>query len=263
MTDSEVEAGAPAALADRLLAYALDSLPLLPLFLVLEKPLGPAVSLLVTAALFSAVQAWMLSRWQRTPGKYLFGLIVYDLEGNAPSFDRGVKRALGYWVSAIPLYAGFIAAYFDEDRRAWHDKLSGTVVLEAYPKSPFARRFLDLFGTAAAGLLAAGWLFVWLGLPTALRWQRDARAQSVLEGIGFLQERHREKTGAYARSIEALYPDRNTAEVLDDLGAVFDYDAGIAVNAGEDRFWIRASAKDGSGDIFEISGPPPRFRVIR
>jgi uncharacterized RDD family membrane protein YckC len=38
-------------------------------------------------------------------------------------------RFIGCWISAIPLFFGFIWIIFDRRRQAWHDKLAGTQVI--------------------------------------------------------------------------------------------------------------------------------------
>ncbi len=65
-----------------------------------------------------------------TLGKLLAGTRVVNREDGGPV---GVARSLGrtvlYLVSALPFYAGFLALFWDQERRCWHDRLCATVVI--------------------------------------------------------------------------------------------------------------------------------------
>ena len=70
----------------------------------------------------------------QTPGKRLFGLLVIQTDGHKLSVGRAFLRVLGYWISALPLFLGFIWILFDGRRQGWHDKLAGTYVIYYRPK---------------------------------------------------------------------------------------------------------------------------------
>ncbi len=261
---AEIDEGpAPANFYDRFIAFVIDTLPLAPLYFLCVQYFIPILALFLTAALFAWMQAMMLMRWQVTPGKWLLGISVFDLEGNAPTFKRGFCRTLTYWVSAVPLYAGFLAAWFDEDGRAWHDKITETVVLETSPQLGKVRAAIRVFSGFLMAVLAGGWLFLWVGLPVYLDFQHERDARQALQVLGFLQEKHFQREGHYAQDFDSLFPKGKTGVMLEDLKKVLDFNAGLAMDAGPKSFSIRARAKDGNGDILEISGPPPKLRVIR
>ncbi|MDH0863758.1 RDD family protein [Mitsuaria sp. GD03876] len=71
--------------------------------------------------------------WQgATPGKLVAGLKVVDARsGKRPSPPQAALRWLGYLVSTIPLFAGFLWARVDAEGRTWHDRLSRTAVLRS------------------------------------------------------------------------------------------------------------------------------------
>jgi uncharacterized RDD family membrane protein YckC len=69
-----------------------------------------------------------------TPGKRLFGLRVLRTDGHRLGVGRALLRAAGYWISALPLFLGFIWILFDGRRQGWHDKLAGTYVIYYRPK---------------------------------------------------------------------------------------------------------------------------------
>jgi uncharacterized RDD family membrane protein YckC len=70
-----------------------------------------------------------------TPGKAFLGLKVVRKDGKHVSFGRALLRFLAYWVSAIPLFLGFLWVLWDPNRQGWHDKIAGTQVLYI-PKKP-------------------------------------------------------------------------------------------------------------------------------
>ena len=77
---------------------------------------------------------WVLAG--QTPGQRLLGLRVLSTAGQKPSLWHALWRLLGYFVSALPLYLGFLWILIDDARRGWHDKLAGTCVIYAWDARP-------------------------------------------------------------------------------------------------------------------------------
>ena len=69
------------------------------------------------------------SRWQATVGKQWMGLIVTDAAGARLDFLRASGRHAAKYLSAVPCFAGFMAALFNPQRMAWHDRLADTRVV--------------------------------------------------------------------------------------------------------------------------------------
>ena len=65
----------------------------------------------------------------RTLGKMAVGIKVINSEGSEVGLWESFMRWVGYYISAVFLFAGFIWAGFDEDSQAWHDKIAGTYVV--------------------------------------------------------------------------------------------------------------------------------------
>jgi uncharacterized RDD family membrane protein YckC len=42
-----------------------------------------------------------------------------------------ILRFLGYFVSAFPLYLGFLWAALDRRKQGWHDKIARTIVIHS------------------------------------------------------------------------------------------------------------------------------------
>lgn len=64
-----------------------------------------------------------------TPGKAILGIKVMRMNGAKLSFGRSLLRFFCYWISALPIFLGFLWVLWDPKRRAWHDKIAGTQVL--------------------------------------------------------------------------------------------------------------------------------------
>lgn len=66
----------------------------------------------------------------QTPGKRLMGLrVVTEDNTQRIHFGTAAKRYLGYWVSALPLFLGFIWVLVDDNRQTWHDKFANTYIV--------------------------------------------------------------------------------------------------------------------------------------
>jgi uncharacterized RDD family membrane protein YckC len=88
---------------------------------------------------------FFLSLANRTIGKALMGLQVVPLKGGRIGVIRATLRYLGYIVSIIPLFFGFVWILFSRRRQGWHDKIAGTCVVytwEAKPDEVFLRNGL-------------------------------------------------------------------------------------------------------------------------
>jgi uncharacterized RDD family membrane protein YckC len=88
---------------------------------------------------------FFLTLANRTIGKALMGLQVVPMSGGRIGILRATLRYLGYIVSIIPLFFGFIWILLSNKRQGWHDKLAGTCVVytwEAEPDDAFLKRAL-------------------------------------------------------------------------------------------------------------------------
>lgn len=64
-----------------------------------------------------------------TIGKWTLGLRVVRADGFPPTIGRSLIRFIGYLISAIVFFLGFIWILFDDEHRGWHDELAGTWVV--------------------------------------------------------------------------------------------------------------------------------------
>ena len=74
-----------------------------------------------------SIAAWLLVG--KTVGKALMGLRVLGQDGRGLTFSQALIRALGYYVSGLALFIGFLWVLVDDRRQTWHDKLARTIVV--------------------------------------------------------------------------------------------------------------------------------------
>ena len=68
----------------------------------------------------------------RTPGKWVLGLRVVGPDGEPPRLSRSLIRLLGYAISALALWLGYLWVLVDDDRQGWHDHMARTWVVYAF-----------------------------------------------------------------------------------------------------------------------------------
>jgi len=82
-----------------------------------------------------AIAAAVIGFWRycgATPGKIALGVKVVDAaSGQPPSLLRLVLRFIAYFVSALPLYLGFLWIAVDRRKQGWHDKIARTIVINS------------------------------------------------------------------------------------------------------------------------------------
>ncbi|MDP8990319.1 MAG: RDD family protein [Acidobacteriota bacterium] len=99
--------------------------------------LGPAmvgalgISRLVWLAVSTFYEVYFLSAHGATPGKMALGLKVIRADGGPLSPMLAVARHFAEWVSAIIFMLGYIMAGFDAEKRALHDRICETRVIQA------------------------------------------------------------------------------------------------------------------------------------
>jgi uncharacterized RDD family membrane protein YckC len=87
----------------------------------------------------------------QTPGKWLLGVKVVAQGGGRVSLLRALVRLVGYLLSALPLYLGFLWI-LGPRRRGWHDVLAGTEVVYVSRRGPPESRPLLSLGAVSRAL---------------------------------------------------------------------------------------------------------------
>lgn len=82
-----------------------------------------------------------------TPGKLAIGATIVDARtGGKPTVTQFIIRYVGYYVSLIGLFLGYIWVGFDARKQGWHDKLAGTVVVRRKSGASTPVRFEEVQG---------------------------------------------------------------------------------------------------------------------
>lgn len=117
-------AGPFAALSDAMASADLDAInAAMAQFQSDAVPVNLAVS-----AVYNVVMMTLFNG--QTLGKMVFGMRVVKKNGRRISvLDALLRNVLGYMVSQIFLL-GYIWAFADKEKQAWHDKMAGTVVVD-------------------------------------------------------------------------------------------------------------------------------------
>jgi uncharacterized RDD family membrane protein YckC len=79
---------------------------------------------------------FFLTLANRTIGKAIMGLQVVPLSGGRIGIVRAILRYLGYIVSAIVFFLGFVWIIFSRKRQGWHDKIARTCVVYSWDAKP-------------------------------------------------------------------------------------------------------------------------------
>lgn len=128
----------------RAAAYIIDSVLMYGVFLVLYLPGlvttdsygNPNATLSCVGSILGlGVQIWYYiffqSRSGQTLGKKWLGIKVVSADGTPLTRGRFVVRYLGYMVSSLMLYIGWLMPLWDPDQQAMQDKLARTFVVRA------------------------------------------------------------------------------------------------------------------------------------
>ena len=82
--------------------------------------------------------AYFVAFWSatgETPGNRLMRIRVVTADGQRLKPSRALLRCVGLLLSALLLFAGYLMILFDGRRRALHDRLARTVVIESHTLS--------------------------------------------------------------------------------------------------------------------------------
>lgn len=83
--------------------------------------------------LYALPPALIMTFWIRksaTPGKMAIAATIVDAKtGGKPTTKQFLIRYLGYGLSTLPCFLGYLWVVFDARKQSWHDKLADTVVV--------------------------------------------------------------------------------------------------------------------------------------
>ncbi len=103
-----------------------------------------------------------------TPGKMIVGIKVVRSDGEPISFWRGVARYFATIPSSLILCIGYLMAAFTDRKRALHDMICDTVVVDKWAFTPQPELQREELGTAAIVILAGCALLIMLAVAFAV-----------------------------------------------------------------------------------------------
>lgn len=261
----------PARFNERFIAYFLDTAPFAlgysgVVYFALDKLGGPAMA---RPLALGFVAAYVLYHFVGnltggTIGKRLMGLRVLRRDGQKLGVVGSLVRALGSCVSTPLANWGYLVALVHPENRAFHDLISGSVVIEPR-RAPPAQAAL-MFLTAALMLCGLYFLMFWVNLykprPQDLEAMEDAKKGLMI--MADIEESWRKDHGAYTDKLEDLAAASGDAVKFHQaMGELFDAKSGFKLLAGNRGYKIEGGAKDAWHKRFILSGPPPRVTPVK
>ena len=134
---TEPAAGGPsgprASFGRRFAAVLIDGILLLIIDTILRQIFSLGVyyvlSLIINWGYYTAMEG---SARGATLGKMALGIRVLDFErGGRLSYGRALIRNVAKILSTIPIFLGYFWMLWDGEKRTWHDKIAGAVVVPA------------------------------------------------------------------------------------------------------------------------------------
>lgn len=92
---------------------------------------NPALSFLLQLLLpaLLIVAFWVYR--SATPGKMVISAEIVDAKTlGKPTTGQLIVRYIGYYLSSLVFFLGFLWVAFDKRKQGWHDKIAGTVVIK-------------------------------------------------------------------------------------------------------------------------------------
>ena len=92
----------------------------------------PAAVIWVTSGIGISV-AYLFGFWVwrgQTPGKMAVGVKIIRTDSSPIKWQCALRRFLGYIVSLVTLFVGFIWVAFDDRKQGMHDKIADTYVVK-------------------------------------------------------------------------------------------------------------------------------------
>jgi uncharacterized RDD family membrane protein YckC len=115
----------------RFVANFIDGLILIIPNLILRLVLPGALGLVSASVLGAVYTVYFWTNGGSTPGKKAMGLQVVLADGGGVlDVATALVRYVGYFISALPFFLGFLWAIWDPRHETWHDKIAKTKVIK-------------------------------------------------------------------------------------------------------------------------------------
>ncbi len=246
-----------ASITERFVALAIDYgiifLPLQLIVWVICKTVGTYLELWMLIAMavgmnlvFVLYETVFSSGGRVTLGKNLVGIAVVKKDKSGPlSIPQAFLRAVGYYVSAILFFGGFVLALVDDRKRALHDIFGGSVVVELRERAAWEVWAMRALGTLLIVLFVGG-LYQSFG---GRNWQNKYKvrqATDFLQNIALLEEGHKLRYGYYTNDILRLaLLSGDPVQFQRDMQKVLSTGRGsLRIGVKDNMYKISALAKD-------------------
>jgi uncharacterized RDD family membrane protein YckC len=122
-----------------------------------------------------------------TPGKIVVGAEIIDFEsGKKLQYWQLLIRYLGYFVSTIVIFLGFIWIAVDDYKRGWHDILAGSAVVYTIRDNAKTKLYMIISAIAALVFFIASYFVLTSMLKIQLTQQHDlTTGQYIAEGFDY------------------------------------------------------------------------------
>lgn len=120
-----------AGFGERFVAYLIDFIILGIVGVIINVIFAPAVVIILDLVVGIGYDAYFWTTTGQTPGKMAMGLKVVRADGGQLLDGGGaILRYIGYIISGIPIFLGFLWVLWDPKHEAWHDKIASTKVIK-------------------------------------------------------------------------------------------------------------------------------------
>lgn len=261
---------APAAnlakLTDRFIAYLVDTLPFAAGYyatlveLVVRRQSLPNTPGTWRRVFWVWIGLYVLYHWAgnaigATAGKWALGLRVRGLGGGRLEAGRALARSVGLLASTPLCNLGFLWAFVQPESRTWHDLLAGSRVVETRPKGAGESLLNALLSFALLAAIGGATWWHYVVRPTPYDLAAVEKADEGLRILAQIEERYKAGHGTYtAKLVDLAEASGDMEQFKAGLRELFD-PKGLRIQAGRERFLLRARAKDRRRTVVTLAGP--------
>jgi uncharacterized RDD family membrane protein YckC len=100
-----------------------------------DVPIALNIGIMAINYLFPALyETFFIGKYGATPGKMALGIKVVSPDGGPISYGRALGRYFAKILSGMIIYIGYLMAFWDDEKRALHDRICKTrVVVDTAP----------------------------------------------------------------------------------------------------------------------------------
>ncbi len=138
----------------------------------------------------------------QTLGKMAAGLAITRLDGSELTYGRAFGRWVGYYISSLPVFLGFLTAVFTDKNRALHDFIADTRVVIVSEIGTLRKIAVICMGLLIPLALVLG-IVAAIAIPKFANLTQKANEGATKGNLGML----RSALSIYYGDMEGVYPD--------------------------------------------------------